>query len=1658
MAKSAHRALDGFSPATRGWFTGAFSAPTAAQAGAWQAIGAGSDVLVVAPTGSGKTLAAFLAALDQLASAPPPADPRRRCRVLYVSPLKALAVDVERNLRSPLTGIRQESVRLGLPEPEIKVGIRSGDTPPAERRALSTRPPDILITTPESLFLMLTSATRDALTGIETVILDEVHAVAGTKRGAHLALSLERLDELLPKPARRIGLSATVRPVDEVARYLSPRRKVEIVQPESGKEFDLSVVVPVEDMGELGGSPATDAKKGGGDRPSIWPHVEERIADLVQAHRSTIVFANSRRLAERLCNRLNEIAYERVTGEPLDEHHSPAELMGGSGAAQGAPPVIARAHHGSVSKEQRALVEEDLKAGRLPAVVATSSLELGIDMGAVDLVVQVESPPSVASGLQRVGRAGHQVGAVSTGVVFPKYRGDLVQAAVVTERMRTGAIESLRVPANPLDVLAQQLVAMTSMDTWQVDDLLAMVRRAAPFASLPESAFTAVLDMLAGRYPSDAFAELRPRVVWDRVAGTVTGRPGAQRLAVTSGGTIPDRGLFGVFLAGADPKKGGGRVGELDEEMVYESRVGDVFTLGTSSWRIEDITRDRVLVSPAPGVPGRLPFWKGDQLGRPLELGRAVGAFLREVGSLPKDDARLRLLAAGLDAWAVDNVLSYLDEQREACGHVPDDRTIVVERFRDELGDWRVVVHSPFGAQVHAPWALALGARLSERYGMDAQVMHADDGIVLRLPDADLMGLDLLDQAPGTAGTEYDADQAPVGAADVAFDKGEVDQIVTDQVGGSALFASRFRECAARALLLPRRSPGKRTPLWQQRQRAAQLLQVASEFGSFPIVLEAVRECLQDVFDVPGLVELMGDLESRRVRLVEVTTPEPSPFARSLLFGYVAQFLYEGDSPLAERRAAALSLDSRLLAELLGQAELRELLDADVLTELEAELQWRTEERRVKDPEGVADVLRLLGPLTDAELAERGADPRWAEELAAARRAIRVRISGADHWAAIEDAGRLRDALGTALPVGVPEAFTEPVKDPLGDLLARYARTHGPFTSAGAAARFGLGVAVTEGALQRLAAGGRVVQGEFHPAGIGQEWCDAAVLRRLRRRSLAALRHELEPVAPAALAQFLPQWQHIGKGHGLRGIDGLVRAVEQVQGASVPASALEKLVLPSRVAGYTPAMLDELTAAGEIVWAGAGALPGKDGWVSLYMADAAPLLLPPPHPLELTALHQSVLDTLSGGYGLFFRQIADQVRATTHPDATDPHLADAVWDLAWSGRLTNDTLAPMRSLLGSGRTAGATAHRAKRTVPRGRYGSLTAAARTASRTGPPTVAGRWSLLPQREPDTTVRAHALARTLLDRHGVVTRGAVAAEGVEGGFSAVYRILSVFEESGQARRGYVVEGLGAAQFAMDGAVDRLRAVSNARDRGEAHPGSAFGDGAPAGAARFTHGGPLASAGFGSSDGSGGETPLGPFDESDLPVLDGDFTWPPEPPAAPGDYVSPRDLAPADPFAAPGYGGPRGGSPANPYAYGDHRARTPAAPDPRAVVLAAADPANAYGAALPWPEPPTGAGHKPGRKAGSLVVLVDGELTLYMERGGKTLLAWPAAPDTDAGDDPRLRTAAEALAAAARAGSLGTVTVERINGATALTSPLGALLEGAGFVANPRGLRLRA
>ncbi|GAA0978959.1 DEAD/DEAH box helicase [Acrocarpospora macrocephala] len=1698
-------ALERFDPVTREWFAGAFAVPTAAQEGAWNSITRGDNTLVVAPTGSGKTLAAFLWSLDRLAAgqmspvspgpgsahprpgsgSPGPgagrrgkreAKPKRLCRVLYVSPLKALAVDVERNLRAPLTGIKQTARRLGLPVPDISVAIRSGDTSAEDRRRFAANPADILITTPESLFLILTSQAREALRGVETVIIDEVHAVAPTKRGAHLALSLERLDALLPRPAQRIGLSATVRPVSEVAAFLGGSRPATIVQPPSDKVLEIDVVVPVEDMTEVSGMPSDT--HGEPAQRSIWPHVEEHLLDLIESHHSTIIFANSRRLSERLCTRLNELAWERRTrpiplaaeaedreeteaeqsfdrlpndfadeepieqesvhggeqaydrqpddpadetfrqrGHSADQAHNgepditpverepvhwaagfeqvlargreggpagslrtPAAMMAQAGASKGAVPEVVRAHHGSVSKEERSQIEEALKSGRLPAVVATSSLELGIDMGAVDLVACVAAPPSVASGLQRIGRAGHQVGAVSRGVIFPKYRGDLVQTAVVAERMKSGQIEEMRYPRNPLDVLAQQIVAMTSVDEWTVDELEELVKRAAPYATLPRSALDATLDMLAGRYPSEEFAELRPRLVWDRVTGVLQGRPGAQRLAVTNGGTIPDRGLFGVFLVGEKSS----RVGELDEEMVYESRVGDVFVLGATSWRIEEITADRVLVSPAPGLPGKLPFWHGDTLGRPAELGRAIGAFVREL-SAGGAAAGQRVQAAGLDAFASANLLAYLKEQRDATGYVPDDRTLLVERFHDELGDWRVVIHSPYGARVHAPWALAIGRRLRERYGVGVQAVHSDDGIVLRVPDT-------LDDAPSDL---------------AAFDAEEIEQIVVEELGGSALFSSRFRECAGRALLLPRRTPGKRSPLWQQRQRAAQLLGAASKYASFPVVLETMRECLQDVFDVPGLVQLMRDISARRVRVVEVETGQASPFAASLLFNYIGAFMYEGDAPLAERRAQALALDTSLLAELLGQADLRELLDPDVIAESERELARL--DRPLRDAEDLADLLRSHGPLLTEDVSIREGDPGWLADLERARRAIRVRVAGQEQWAAIEDAWRLRDALGAPLPVGVPLEFLDPpdatlrgerssAPDPIGDLVARHARTRGPFEAGTAAARFGVGIAVVNDALRRLAASGRVVSGEFRPGGRGEEWCDTGVLRLLRRRSLARLRKEVEPVPPEVLAAFLPQWHGVttqlfdthgapanrdrlgggepdgpdaqrgsgrmvsaygsenrgspgGRG-SMQAMDALVNTIERLQGAAVPASALETLVLPGRVPGYSPALLDELTASGDVIWSGQGSLPGGDGWVSLYFADTAPLLMPEPAEITMTPLHDLVLGVLSGGGALFFRDLSNRVTPGAGAVPDDQTLAAVLWDLVWSGRVTGDTLAPLRATLGTGRPA----HRPAATRRR--------RAVLPTRTGPPTVGGRWWLLPEPAGDGTQRAHAQAEVLLERHGVLTRGGVTSERLPGGFSAVYQVLRAFEESGRCRRGYFVEGLGGAQFASPGAVDRMRAMA---------PSSA----AEAEAA------------------SHGASPL-------------DSLWQ-----------------------------------AGVTAHGHGR------PPRRTVVLAAADPANPYGAALPWPDRAEDVTHRPGRKAGSLVVMVDGRLILYVERGGKTLLSFGAEDD--------LRPAVTALATAVREGALGKLTVERADGTAITSSPLGAALEAAGFHPTPRGLRIR-
>jgi ATP-dependent Lhr-like helicase len=1503
MARKTPEPLARFSELTREWFTGTFAAPTAAQTEAWEAIANGHNTLVIAPTGSGKTLAAFLWAIDRLAVGEPrPAS--AGTRVLYVSPLKALAVDVERNLSTPLTGIGRVAERRGEVAPSITVGVRSGDTPPNRRREMIAKPPDVLITTPESLFLMLTSAARETLAEVDTVIVDEVHAVAATKRGAHLALSLERLDQLTDRPAQRIGLSATVRPPEEVARFLSGQAPTTIVAPMAAKTFDLSVQVPVPDMANL-------------ENNSIWPDVEERIVDLIESHRSSIVFANSRRLAERLTARLNEIHAERIGTEVPETRNDkvgggfPAQMMG-SGQSFGAEALLAKAHHGSISKEQRALVEDDLKTGRLKAVVATSSLELGIDMGAVDLVIQVESPPSVASGLQRIGRAGHQVGEISQGVLFPKHRTDLIDCAVTVQRMLAGEIETMKVPTNPLDVLAQHTVAAAALEPLDADRWFDAVRRSAPFATLPRSAYEATLDLLSGKYPSTEFAELRPRLVYDRDAGTLTARPGAQRLAVTSGGAIPDRGLFTVYLASSADTDKPSRVGELDEEMVYESRPGDVIALGATSWRITEITHDRVLVLPAPGQPARLPFWRGDGVGRPAELGAAIGAFTGALAGLGRDEFETRCGAMGFNDFATDNLWQLITDQREATGTVPTDTTFVVERFRDELGDWRVILHSPYGLRVHGPLALAVARRLRERYGIDEKPTASDDGIIVRLPDTE---------------------DAPPGAELFVFDADEIDPIVTDEVGGSALFASRFRECAARALLLPRRHPGKRSPLWHQRQRAAQLLDIARKYPDFPIVLETVRECLQDVYDVPMLRELMNRVAQRRIRILEVETATPSPFAASLLFGYIGAFMYEGDSPLAERRAAALSLDSTLLAELLGRVELRELLDPKVITSTVAQLQHLAEDRRVRDAEGVADLLRLLGPLSEQEVTDRStADDvgGWLEGLRAARRALTVSFAGQTWWVAIEDVGLLRDGVGIAVPVGVPASFTESVADPLGELLGRYARTRGPFTTRDAAERFGLGLRVTSDVLGRMTVDRRLVRGEFD-AEDTEQWCDADVLKILRRRSLAALRAQVEPVSTTAYARFLPAWQQVGAEKS-SGIDGLASVIDQLSGVPIPASAIEPLVFGQRVRNYQPSMLDELLASGEVTWSGAGSISSGDGWIVFHSAETAALTMAAPAEIEFTDVHRAVMATLGHGGAYFFRQIV--------AGASEADTKAALWELIWAGWVTGDTFAPVRALLaGSGRRGGT--HRQRQRPPRlSRY----SVAHAQTRTTDATVAGRWSALPQPEPDSTIRAHFCAELLLNRYGVLTKGS--AEGVPGGFAMLYKVLTALEDAGRCQRGYFVESLGGAQFAVASTVDRLRTYLDEVDqqRREYH----------------------------------------------------------------------------------------------------------------AVVLAAADPANPYGAALPWPAE-SESGHRPGRKAGALVVLVDGELTWFLERGGRSLLSFASDAEAHA-------AAGAALVALVGAGRLQSLLVERINGVPVLDPGAGPehdavrdALTGSGFSRTPRGLRLR-
>jgi ATP-dependent Lhr-like helicase len=1385
-----------FHPAVTGWFESVFESATAPQKRGWPPISRGESTLILAPTGSGKTLAAFLWSLNRLMFEPVPAA-TERCRVLYISPLKALAVDVERNLRAPLAGITNMAARLDTPCHQPVISIRTGDTPSNERAKFQRAPSDILITTPESLFLLLTSNARERLRSIETVIVDEIHALVSTKRGAHMALSLERLERITKKPLQRIGLSATQRPLEEVAKFLGgaspsirvPRtssakhslrtrapkpdfsasvheefqddrsvmfRPVTIIDASAPKQLSISVQTPVEDMAAMGKpleQPSGPTVRGPVVQ-SIWNSIHPTLLELVRAHRSTLLFVNSRRLSERLAGALNELA-----GEPL-----------------------VRAHHGSLAREQRTGIEDQLKAGTLRGLVATSSLELGIDMGAIDLVVQIEAPPSVASGLQRIGRAGHRIDAVSKGVIFPKFRGDLVASAAVVAAMKKGQVEASRYPRNPLDVLAQQIVAMTSMDRWHVEELYQLIRSAAPFAELSRTIFDGVLDMLSGRYPSDEFAELKPRLTWDRVGGTVMARQGAQKVAIANAGTIPDRGLFGVFLTGADKNKA--RVGELDEEMVFEARAGETFLLGASTWRIDQITHDRVLVSPAPGEPGKMPFWKGEGPGRPVELGTAIGKLVRELRKADRRDAHARLEADhGLDARAATNLLQYLDDQHAATGAVPDDRTIVIERTRDDLGDWRVAVLSPFGSRVHAPWAMAATARIRQETGLDVEVMWSDEGFVVRYPDG----------------------QVPPDTSLLVPDPDEVERLVVQQLGGTAMFAARFREAAGRALLLPRRRPGARAPLWQLRKRASDLLAVAARFGSFPIILETYRECLRDFFDLPALIDILTRARSRSLRVISVESHTPSPFSASLLFGYVANYLYDGDAPLAERRAQALSVDQSQLRDLIGDSELRDLLDEAALETLELERQYLPERFHAKSIDAVHDLLLRLGDLSAEEIGARsvaGVDAAAIAELLGTGRAIRVRVAGVERVIAVEDASRYRDALGVPLPQGLPDAFLERVDDPIGDLVRRFARTHGPFTAADVAARLGLGPAVVEAALTRLAATGRVTDGEFRPGGHGREWCDADVLRTIRQKSLAKLRQEVEPVDAAALGRFLVQWHALSRPRA--GLDGLLDVIEQLQGVPLIASALEREILPARIRNYSPDMLDTLLAAGEVTWTGVEPLGERDGRIALYLTDQLAQLRAPDGTSATGLIERDakMVAHLHRHGASFFAPLHEAAGGGFPHDTVD-----TIWDLVWKGLVTNDTLHALRAYASPPERV-----RPSTSLRAGKPRHL--ATFRSRRLIPPSAEGRWVLVTPPHADTTAWASATAHQLLARHGIVTREIAGIEHIPGGFSTVYPVLRRLEETGRIRRGYFVAGLGAAQFAQSGAVDLLRDARVERD----------------------------------------------------------------------------------------------------------------------------------------------------------------------------------------------------------------------------------------------------
>ncbi|HEX6533255.1 MAG TPA: DEAD/DEAH box helicase [Gemmatimonadaceae bacterium] len=1413
-----------FHPLIAAWFAETFGGASEPQRLGWPAIETGAHTLILAPTGTGKTLAAFLWELNQLivrgAAEPLP----NAVQILYISPLKALGNDIHRNLERPLAELRARFERAGEPFPEIRVAVRTGDTPAAARARMTRKAPHILITTPESLAIMLTAPKGRGMFALtRAVIVDEIHAVAGTKRGAHLALSLERLEALCEAPPQRIGLSATQRPLDEVARYLGgctppaddgapPEfRPVTIVDCGLVKRMELSVVSPVPDLGDVGGS--------------VWPAVAELVLGHIRRARTTLVFVNNRAQAERIAARVNALAGEE----------------------------LARPYHGSLARERRLALERALKAGELPALVTTSSLELGIDIGSVDLVLQLQSPKRVSAALQRVGRAGHSLGEASRGVLVPTHRDDLVESAAIVGAMREGDVEPTRVPQNTLDVLAQVLVAMASVEDWTSAAMLRLVRGAYPYHRLARAAFDEVLGMLSGKYASDLAAELEPRLTWDRIGDRVSGSRASRLVATISGGTIPDRGLYTVNLPDRT------RLGELDEEFVHESRVGDVFQLGSATWRIGAIEHDRVVVTPAPGAPARMPFWHGEFSTRSPELSRRVGALRRELARAGADDVAIDAELAeryACDPAAARSLREYVAEQRAATGIVPDDRTILIEHFRDEMGAVRVIVHSVFGGRVNAPWGMALAQRVRETLGRgdeargaDVQVLATDDGIMLRLPD--------LGAPP------------PVHAL-LGLSADEAERRVVDEVGATSLFGARFRMSAARALLLPRGSPRRRMPLWLQRLKAGDLLEVVRRFPSFPILVETYREVLRDAFDLESLREVLDAIAAGRVTVRTVETPQASPFAASLQFGFVMDWMYADDTPRAERRAALLSVDRTLLGEVMGEEESDDDT-AHALAELLAERRGTAPGRRARSADELAHLLDRAGDLSVEELRERVAEPEARgsavdplEELLASARAVAIPFAtpGGVEWRVVlaesyptyaaafgaERVARVR--VGRALEERaagdvLPAALATPVLEPRAarrEILARFLALAGPITVSEVRARYGWGARWIEARLTEWERTGRLVCARFRRGVTATEWCSRRIAERARRRALAALRRQIQPVELPAFASFLQHWQHVDPRERLDGPDGLEIVLHQLAGAPRPAEGWERDYLPARLGSYDPGWLSRLGASGQVMWAGDARADASGALVlaavRFFPRGEGALWLP------------EMVDAPLGDAAVLVRETLERMGASFVADLqASTGLAmlpvrDALRELVAAGIVTNDTVEAMREVArlrplparggrdepdptrwlpstftpSPGRPVVQRRPSARR-LPKWRRPDLPGPASgwvgrwSLVRPARGAPGGSWGVLAPEEE----RAEAIARRWLERYGVVTRDWWRRERPAVSWRAIYRELRRLELRGEVRRGYFVEGLSGAQFALPDAVERLRA---ARDEGSDAP----------------------------------------------------------------------------------------------------------------------------------------------------------------------------------------------------------------------------------------------